>query len=208
MNIGANGHAVVVERGTTLASIAARLHKENIIRVPQAMLLYARFTDQARRIQAGEYRILPGTTPTDFINLLVAGSVQQFPVTFIEGWNFSTLRSALAQQARLGQHITNMTDQQVMAALGMRGVSPEGRFFPDTYLYIAASTDLALLHRSASKMTDFLKLAWPKRAKELPYSEVDEALVMASIIEKETGAASERRQIAGVFVRRLRLGMR
>jgi UPF0755 protein len=208
MNTDDAGYRVVLKPGATMDFVARELSKNGVIPIPQPLIWYARLKGLAHRIQAGEYWIPPGMTPVDLVEALVSGRVIQHPVTFIEGWTFREVLAVLAAQPQLQSKISGMSYQQIMAAIGMEGISPEGRFFPDTYLYVAGTTDLDLLMRSATRMQQFLQNAWVSRDAGLPYADVDEALVMASIIEKETGSEGERNKIAGVFVRRLQLGMR
>lgn len=208
MDVKAPGYRVVLEPGATLGAVARELSQNGIILIPQPLTWYARFKGQAHQIQVGEYWIVPGMTPVDLVEMLVSGRVIQHPVTFIEGWTFREVLTVLSKQLQLRLMTPEMNNQQIMAAIGMEGVAPEGRFFPDTYLYTANTTDLELLNRSAIRMQQFLQSAWISRDIGLPYAGIDEALVMASIIEKETGSGGERKKIAGVFVRRLQLGMR
>ena len=208
MNTDVTGYRIVLKSGATMAFVARELSQSGIIPIPQPLTWYARLKGQAHKIQAGEYWIAPGMTPIDLVEMLVSGRVIQHPVTFIEGWTFREVLAGLATQAQLRSMTSGMSNQQIMAAIGMKGISPEGRFFPDTYLYTAGTTDLDLLMRSASRMQQFLQNAWASRDARLPYADIDEALVMASVIEKETGSEGERHKIAGVFVRRLQLGMR
>ena len=208
IKVGGQGFKVVLERGNTIASVAADLVEHKLIDWPQPLIWYARMTGQDRRVKMGEYWLTEGMTSVDLVKMLVVGRVIQYPVTFIEGSTFGDVRKVLAMQSHLEPRTSEMTAEQVMDAIGLEGISAEGRFFPDTYLYTAGTTDLDLLRRSADKMQKFLRSAWDAKAADLPYSRADDALVMASIIEKETGSAGERDQIAGVFVRRLQLGMR
>ena len=208
MNVGVTGSKVVITKGSSIRTVARDLSRENMIDFSQPLAWYARLTGQANHIQAGEYWLPPGITPAGFVEMLVAGKVIQLPVTFIEGWTFQDVRGALFRQSQLQSKTSDMSEQQIMTAIGVSGVSPEGRFFPDTYLYTAGSTDIGLLKRSAARMQQFLESAWQDRDQGLPYKTAGEALVMASIVEKETGSAGERKKIAGVFVRRLKLGMR
>jgi len=131
-----------------------------------------------------------------------------YPLVLVEGWNFEQVRRALAGAPKLAQTLQGLPDEEVMRRLGYPGLHPEGRFFPDTYYYSAGHTDLALLQRAFERMRARLEQEWERRAPDLPYRTIDEALIMASIVEKETGRPEERTLIAGVFVNRLRRGMR
>jgi UPF0755 protein len=162
----------------------------------------------AQRLQVGDYGITSGMTPRNLLQRLENGEVIQRKFTIIEGWNFRDLRKALADDALLVHQIDSLSDSEVMAKLGRSDRFPEGRFLPETYVYTRGTSDLAVLDRAAKAMDVALEDAWQGRDKDVPLSTPDELLTMASIIEKETGQASERPQISGVFARRLKMGMR
>jgi len=208
--VTARDGAVVVEvsPGTSFGSLARKLAEQEVISKPHWLRLYARMTGEAGRIQAGEYRITPGLTPRQVLALLVNGQVIQYQVTLLEGWRFSDFLAQLARQEKLENKLSGLSSEQVMAELGYPGEHPEGRFFPDSYYYVAGASDLDILRRAYRRLQKVLAVEWQNRADNLPYANPYEALIMASIIEKETGLAEERRQIAGVFVRRLQRGMR
>jgi len=160
------------------------------------------------RLQVGEYTVGHGISPRQLLRKLEAGSVIQYRFTLVEGWSMRDLRAALAAQEALGQTIGDMGDAALMAALDRPGVHAEGRFLPETYHYTRGVRDIDLLKRAALAMDTALSAAWAERDDDLPLQSPEQALVLASIVEKETGRAGERAQIAGVFIRRLRLGMR
>lgn len=162
----------------------------------------------SNRLQVGEYAITSGLTPRVLLMRLAKGEVIQRKFTIVEGWSFRDLRAALSDDAQLVDQIAQLSDAEIMEKLGRRGVHPEGRFLPETYVYTRGTGELALLDRAAKAMDEALAEAWQSRAKQLPLQSAEELLTLASIVEKETGLASERPQIAGVFVRRLNLGMR
>lgn len=164
--------------------------------------------DVARRLQAGDYALASGLTPREFLSKLASGQVIQYRFTIVEGWNFRQLRDALSTEPNLRQDLPGMDDASVMAALGRHGVHPEGRFLPETYNFTRGSADIDLLARAMRAMDRVLDEAWEARAPDLPIRSAEEALILASLIEKETGVPHERPEIAGVFTRRLRLGMR
>jgi len=200
--------AVVLAAGETPGHALRRLDDEGRLRFGPALRLYLRFQDPAR-VQVGEYVIRAGSSARDLVAVLYSGKAAQRAFTLIEGENFRQLRDALRAEARLRQEVAGLDDAAVMARLGAPGVHPEGRFAPDTYFYAPhASSDLDLLQRAYAEQQARLAAAWATRAAGLPYRSPDELLVMASIVEKETGQAHERPAIAGVFVRRLRIGMR
>ena len=170
--------------------------------------LLARKLGVAGKLQVGEYEVPAGITPDALLRRLGAGEVIQRKFTLVEGWNFRDLRNALAAEDRLRPSTQGLDDAALMARLGRKGMYPEGRFLPETYVFTRGADDLSILDRAAKAMDLALREAWDGRDADLPLANPDELLTLASIVEKETGLASERPQIAGVFVRRLRLGMR
>jgi len=173
-----------------------------------ARLLYwwFRLSGQSRLIRAGNYEILPGTTPQSLLTKLVRGDETLRALTLVEGWNFRQVRAALAQ-AELKPDSASLTDAALMDRLGRTGVAAEGRFFPDTYTYAKGASDLAVLRRALHAMDRQLAAAWEQRAADTPLKSPDQALVLASIVEKETGREADRALVAGVFTNRLRAGM-
>lgn len=160
------------------------------------------------RLQVGEYTVGHGISPRQLLRKLEAGNVIQYRFTLVEGWSMRDLRAALATQEALGQTIGTVDDAALMTALDRPGIHAEGRFLPETYHYTRGVRDIDLLKRAALAMDAALSAAWAERDDDLPLQSPEQALVLASIVEKETGRAGERAQIAGVFIRRLRLGMR
>ena len=196
-----------VEPGTTPRGVARSVQAAGV-RV-DARLLYAwfRLSGQDRQIRAGNYELPPGTTPHSLLQKLVRGEESLRALTLVEGWNFRQVRAALAADDSLRHDSAALSDAELMARLERPGVHPEGRFFPDTYTYAKGSSDLAVLRRALHAMDRRLEAAWGQRASDTPLKNADEALVLASIVEKETGRASDRGRIAGVFANRLRIGM-
>jgi UPF0755 protein len=196
-----------IERGTSAAAVA-RAWVDAGIRTPAPLLAqWFRWSGQARQIRAGSYEVESGVTPRRLLEMMVRGEQTLEVVRFIEGWSFRQVRQALARAPHLRQITAEMEDAELMAALGRPGVPPEGRFFPDTYLYSRGVSDLTVLKRAMQAMDRQLEQIWAERAPGLPLSSADEALVLASIIEKETGRDEERERISAVFVNRLRIGM-
>jgi len=178
------------------------------VQTPELLLYeWFRWSGDARRIRAGTYEIATGTTPTALLQKMVDGDTLQLTIRFIEGWTVRELRAELARADDLKPTTATLSDAELMAALGVPGVAAEGRFFPDTYSFSPGSTDLVLLQKAREAMEKQLAEAWAARAPDTPLKSPDEALILASIVEKETGQASERGLVAGVFVNRLRLGM-
>ena len=196
-----------VEPGTTPRGVARSVQAAGV-RV-DARLLYAwfRLSGRDRQIRAGNYELPPGTTPHSLLQKLVRGEESLRALTLVEGWNFRQVRAALAADESLRHDSAALSDAELMARLERPGVHPEGRFFPDTYTYAKGSSDLAVLRRALHAMDRRLEAAWGQRASDTPLKSADEALVLASIVEKETGRASDRALIAGVFANRLRIGM-
>ena len=197
-----------VRRGATIGTVARDLEAAGLIGSALRLELHARWSGAAKRIKAGEYALEPGLTASGLLELLVAGTVVQHAVTIIEGWTFRELRRRVAETDALVHTLNDLADGEVMARLGLAGMHPEGRFFPETYHFPSGTTDVQLLRRAHDTMVAYLDSAWARRTDDLPLASPDEALILASIVEKETGAAEERARIAGVFISRLRRGMR
>ncbi|MGB1950200.1 MAG: endolytic transglycosylase MltG [Marinobacter sp.] len=197
-----------VPQGTSFDQLARQLEAEGFL--PDALWLrvHGRLHPEDARIKAGEYEVTDGMSPRDVLAKLVAGDTKQWSIQFIEGWTFRDMRQALANSERLRKETTDWSDEEIMTAVGAEGEHPEGRFFPDTYSFTSSDTDLDLLRRAYGRLNSVLEAEWEKRAEGLPYESPYEALIMASIVERETGAPHERGQVAGVFVRRLEKGMR
>jgi UPF0755 protein len=202
-----NEQLINVSAGATPGGVLNRLEREQVLRDAFWMRLYWRFNLQGQTLHSGEYRLTPGMTVRDLLELWRRGEVVQYNIALIEGWNFKQVRAALADQEKLAQDLTELSDEQLMAQLGRAGESPEGRFFADTYRYVRGMRDIDLLKLALTRMDQVLAQQWAERAPEVPYSEPYQALIMASLIEKETGVPSERDEIAGVFLRRLKIGM-
>lgn len=202
------GLTLEVKPGMGVGAIARELQRQpGLLRSPFYLEAYARFSGLAPRLKAGEYALVPGMTPRSLLDRIVAGQVIQYPLTVVEGWTFRQLRQALAEQPKLLHTLHDLDDAAIMARLGRPGVHPEGRFFPDTYHFSVGTSDEALLRRALTTMDQRLAAIWNQRALNLPLRDAEQALILASVIEKETGQAGERAQIAGVFIRRLQKDM-
>ena len=184
-----------------------RMEAAGTVRDAFWLRLYWRFNREGQPLHTGEYRMTPGMTVNDLLGVWERGEVVQYSLTLVEGWNFRQVRAALARQEKLKQTLEGMSDSQVMEKLGHANVFPEGRFFPDTYKYVRGMTDVELLQQAYARLDQVLADEWSERASEVPYTEPYQALIMASLVEKETGVPQERGEIAGVFVRRLKTGM-
>lgn len=205
---GPNPVVVELAPGASFSQLATRLEQLGILEYPSLLTLYAIMTSQSTKVKAGEYHVLPDSSPLELLKLFTQGKVISYSVTIVEGWRFSDLLRHLSVQKKLQHQLKGLTVSEIMALLGRSGEHPEGLFFPDSYQYVAGSTDLELLRRALNKMQRVLQEEWQLREENLPYESAYEALIMASIVEKETGVPEERDQIAGVFVRRLKKGMR
>jgi UPF0755 protein len=198
---------VSIEPGTPPREVAQAWTGAGVTADPRLLYEWFRWSGQARKIRAGSYQIGAGTTPRQLLDKMVRGDEVLEAVRLIEGWNFRQLRAELANAPNLKPATAAMTEAQIMQALGAPGEPAEGRFFPDTYAYSRGVSDLTVLRRAYRQMQRHLVQAWAERANDTPLKTMDEALTLASIVEKETGVAGDRSMVAGVFVNRLRIGM-
>ncbi|EPC03889.1 aminodeoxychorismate lyase [Litchfieldella anticariensis FP35 = DSM 16096] len=189
--------------------VIADLASRGIIENAWAFRLLTRLdSDAVPQLRIGEYMLEPGMSGRELIALLGSDNVVTYPLTIPEGWTFRQMRELLASAPKLEQLTAEMSDEEVMAELGREGEHPEGWFFPDTYRYRKGVSDLDILRQSHQRMENQLEEVWAKRDDDLPIDSAYEALIMASLIERETGTPEERRKIAGVFKRRMESGMR
>ncbi len=200
-----------IPAGASSRQIAQQIHDSGV-RVPAIWLhVLLRLSGQARLIQAGSYEIIAGTTPRELLDRLVRGEQALRRVTLLEGWNYRQMLQALKGAQHLEWDLPAGVESdpaRLMRTLGLNEAHPEGRFFPDTYIYPKHDNASAVLHRAAQAMRRQLDHAWQERREDLPLKSPEEALILASVVEKETGAAADRPRIAAVFINRLRLGMR
>jgi UPF0755 protein len=208
LSIGSEPVIVEVQPGQSLTAVSRELAARGLLKHPRLLALYGRFTGVDSRLHAGEFSIEPGTSPGGLLQAFVRGAVVQHSVTVVEGWTFRELRKALAAEPTLEHTTRGMQDGDVMRTLGEEGKPPEGLFFPDTYLFGRGTRDIDLLRKARDRMRQELAAAWRMRHENLPLKDDYQALILASIIERETGHPDERARIAGVFVERLRRGMR
>ena len=174
---------------------------------PNLLYWWFRLSGQARLIKAGSYEMTTGITPRRLLLKLARGDEALEALTIVEGWNFRQVRALLARESGLKHDSLGLSDAELMNALDRPGIPPEGRFFPDTYTYARGSGELAVLRRALRAMDKRLDAAWAQRQPDVPLKTPQEALILASIVEKETGKAMDRPAIAGVFANRLRVGM-
>jgi UPF0755 protein len=196
-------------RGTAFSALVQDLRRERLSDAsPYYWKLLSREMQVASRLHAGEYELLPGLTPRGLIRMLADGKVKLHRFTIVDGWTFRQLRAALANETGLQQTLSSVTDAEIAAQFGIENGHPEGWFLPETYSWVRGDTDRQVLERSHAAMKEALERLWPQRDPALPLASSYQALILASIIEKETAVDDERSQIAGVFARRLQLGIR
>jgi UPF0755 protein len=208
LRIDREGYVLEVEPGRSLRAVVHELHEAGVIQQGLPLVWYARLSERAARVQAGEYLLEPGLTPRGLLDQLVAGRVLLHALTFVEGWTFAQMLDALANHPAVGHTLAGVAPAEIVKRIAGEPLDPEGRFFPDTYRFPRGTTDMTILAQAYARMSEQLAAAWAGRDSGLPFDTPDEALVLASLIEKETGIDDERSRIGGVFVNRLRLGMR
>lgn len=201
---------IVIPAGSSAGSISRLIAKATGGGAGQELLLntWLRVSGKAADLKAGSYEIMAGESPKALIDKIAAGRQSLRSVTFIEGWNWRQIRSALTKAPHLKNDTAQMSDAQIMARLGREGQHPEGRFFPDTYRYAKHASDLTVLRAAMQTMDKQLASAWGQRNASLPLKTPEELLILASIVEKETGAPQDRATISGVFANRLKINMR
>ncbi len=209
LNLGAEARVYEVVRGTSVTRIAQDLEAEGALsRPPEYFIALARTEKLASKIKAGEYRLEPGLSSRALLELFASGRVVQHTLTVLEGWTFAQLLEAVSVHPALTPTLAGLDPEETLARLGYTGENPEGRFLADTYHFPRGTTDVEFVRRGIAAMDTVLEEEWERRADGLPLQTPYEALIMASIIEKETGLEEERPEISGVFIRRLNRGMR
>jgi UPF0755 protein len=205
----APGETLMVERGDSLPRVLGKLREAGVTGGHKLeWQALARQLGAAGKLQVGEYPLEPGTTPRALLVRMRDGKVISHRITIVEGWNIREVRAALAKATPLEHDTVDMSDAALMRELGHAGQHPEGRFLPETYVYTRGDSELDILGRAYEAMSKALQAAWEQRSKDSVLKTPDEMLVLASIVERETGIVEERPQIAGLFERRLKLGMR
>jgi UPF0755 protein len=197
-----------LERGDSLRTIGNKLVKLKLLKNSDHFVWWVRLHGDARHLQAGDYEIVPGETLAHLMTDMVSGKVQQFPATIVEGWTFKQMMQMIDNEPHIQHTLKDLKYSAIMTAIGHSGEYPEGRFFPDTYHVHSQEKDVELLKRAYDRMKQTIDTLWQAKAAGLPYKNPYQALIMASIVEKETAVSDERALIAGVFINRLRLGMR
>lgn len=198
----------VVKKGWSAKRVSRELVKLGVIKKSHWLDLHARLEKKASSIKVGEYTLTPGLTPPQLLGLLQTGQSRQYSFTVIEGSTFKQVKQKLAGANNLQSTLENVSDAELMAAIGKEGVHPEGQFFCDTFSFPSGSSDIEFLRRASDTLDKILQEEWDQREPDLPLQSPYEALILASIVEKETAVAAERPLIAGVFLSRIRKNMR
>jgi UPF0755 protein len=196
-----------IEPGTRPRGVAQAVANAGVAVSPDLLYWWFRVSGQGRQIKAGSYELEAGLTPHRLLSKLTRGEEALRAVTLVEGWNFRQFRAALSKEDQLKPQTKGLTDDAIMALVGRPGVHPEGRFYPDTYTYAKGTSDVAVLKRAIRAMDKHLDAAWQQRSPTTVAKTADDALILASIVEKETGKAADRALVAAVFNNRLRVGM-
>lgn len=204
----ADNDRFVVTKGAGLLQVAYQLEERDWTSSPRFVTLYGRLFGYADALKAGEYEVVPGITLKGLLNKMRKGDVVVYQLTFVEGQSYRDFLKVLSTTEGVTKTLSSQDASALLAVLGEKRASPEGLLFPDTYFYEKGESDVAILKRAHQHLLDVLNKEWASRAKDLPYASPYEALIMASIVEKESAVESERGKIAGVFVRRLQKGMR
>ena len=199
---------IIFSRGSSIRTLANQLIEKNLLKEKKYFLVWGKINRQETRLQAGEYIISPGMSLAELLDNMVAGNVVQHNVTLIEGFTFRQILKIIQQDPKISLELEGLSDEEIMQRLGHEGEHPEGRFYPDTYHISRGITDTELLQRAYKRMQDILEDEWQQREQNLPFKTSYEALILASIVEKESAVAAERPLIAGLFVNRLRKKMR
>jgi UPF0755 protein len=197
-----------LKQGSSLRSAAKQLTEIGVLDDPWSFIVMARVLGKAGEIKAGNYEFTNNLTPYRLLAKLTKGDVTMKEIAFIEGWTFNQLRKALDDYPGIRHDSANLSDEEILKRIGARENSAEGLFFPDTYFFNDGMSDLTILKRAYRTMESNVATVWETRAKDLPFSDSHQALIMASIVEKETAQATERRMVAAVLINRLKLGMK
>ncbi len=208
LDLSPEAQEITIKPGSSLRSIANQLVAQKVIKQTWPFLVLAKLLNKEAALQAGDYTLNKNVTPYQLLLSLNHGKATQGSITWIEGKTFKQMREKLAHNDAIKHTTQNMTDNEILQLVGAKERHPEGLFFPDTFYFDRGTEDVVLLKRAYGIMQSKLETAWIKRDSGLPYERAYQALIMASIIEKETGQAKERPMIAGVFLNRLKIGMR
>ncbi|GAB2570484.1 endolytic transglycosylase MltG [Dyella jejuensis] len=208
LHVSSASESIDIGRGTSFKDVVHQLRSQGLsTSSPLYWRLLAERMQVAGRLHAGEYAITPGITPQQLLANMAQGKVLQRDVTIVDGWTFHDVLQALAKADKLKHETAGLDEAAIMRKIGAPGEKAEGRFLPETYAYVKGDGDLDILRRAHEAMDKTLATSWAQRAPDLPLTTPYQALILASIIEKETGRADERARVAGVFVRRLQKNM-
>ncbi|MDN5835932.1 MAG: endolytic transglycosylase MltG [Nitrosospira sp.] len=196
-----------IKPGSSLKSVAKQLTDAGVLSDAWSFVLLSRVMGLASSLKAGDYEIATDTSPLQLLERITRGDINQSEIRFIEGWTFSQLRQALDEHPAVRHDTRNLSGKEILQLIGASETAAEGLFFPDTYFFARGSSDIAILKRAYRAMQNHLSNAWAERAVNLPLTDPYQALILASIVEKETGRESDRSMVAGVFVNRLRSSM-
>ncbi len=208
VSIDSQGIVIEIEPGTSFTAVSRQLAAQGVVDHPDWFRWYARLSGKAAAIKAGEYRLTDGATPRTILRQLVIGNVVQYAFTIVEGWNFKDLMAALQRETHIKHTVTRQDWPEIAETLNVSEGHPEGLFLPETYHYTKSTKDIDILGQAYRLLHTVLAEEWETRDDELPLKSPYEALILASIIEKETARTDERATISGVFIRRLVKGMR
>jgi UPF0755 protein len=200
--------SIVLPRGSSIRTLANQLIDKGLLQEKTYFIIWGKLNRQETRLQAGEYRITPGSNLAGLLENMVSGKVIQHNITLIEGSTFHQMLETIHNNTVISRQLENLGDDEIMQRLGHEGEHPEGRFYPDTYYISRGVTDVELLNRAYASMQEILEAEWQQREPGLPFNTPYEALILASIVEKESAIAEERPLIAGLFINRLRKNMR
>lgn len=196
-----------VPKGSTIRTVAETLAKAGLDIEPQLFILYARYTGQDVQLKAGAYEVTQGMTPVDVLDKLAKGDMIKRQIALIEGWTYKQIRQALQANKDIKQTLADISDEELLKKLGSDHTHPEGLFFPETYVFVPGDTDFQILKRAYDEGQTRLMQAWESRDPDTPLKTPYEALILASIVEKETGHSQDRGRVAGVFINRLKANM-
>jgi UPF0755 protein len=202
---------VELESGQRLISLARKMDDRGLFANERQwvyLVLYGRLHGEAAQLKAGEYAVEPGLTPLGLLAVLISGKTMLHELRLVDGWRFSQAWKLIQADPNISHTLANADDAAIMQAIGKSGIGPEGRFFPDTYRFPKRTSDVSFLRNAYAEMQKVLDTEWAGRAANLPYASPAQALIMATLVEKESAAANERPIIAGVFLRRMKAGMR
>ena len=196
-----------LKQGSSLKSMARDMQQAGLLEQDWAFVWLVRLLGKSTQLKAGNYALEHPVSPLELLEIFTKGDVRQNQLSVIEGWTFKQLRAALNASPEIAHDTVNLTDTEILQRIGATEAHPEGLFFPDTYYFAAGSSDLAIFKRAYRVMQQHLQEAWAGRDADLPVQTPYQALILASIVEKETGTPGDRAMIAGVFINRLRKGM-